>query len=100
MPDFLRALVDLSSPGELIGPIEIEGYCLFQVEQFLPASLEGQVKQELQNQLLRSGWKRKCKAHHQAAGEFMIVNDIAKLGVGCLLCLLSPEQQIEFKKSS
>jgi len=26
-------------------------YCLFQVEQFLPASLEGQVKQELQNQL-------------------------------------------------
>jgi len=36
----------------LIGPIEIEGwYCLFRVEQFLPASLEGQVKQELQNQL-------------------------------------------------
>jgi len=28
MPDFLRALVDLSSPGELIGPIEI-GVVLF-----------------------------------------------------------------------
>lgn len=52
MPDSLRTLVDLSSPGELVGPIELEGlYCLFRVEQFLPASLEGQVKQELQNQL-------------------------------------------------
>ena len=52
MPDSLRTLVDLSSPGELVAPIEIEGlYCLFRVEQFLPASLEGQVKQELQNQL-------------------------------------------------
>jgi len=35
MPDFLRALVDLSSPGELIGPIEIEGwYCLFRLNNF------------------------------------------------------------------
>jgi len=51
MPDFLRALVDLSSPGELIGPIEIEGwYCLFQLNNFssIPG---GQVLQELQNQL-------------------------------------------------
>jgi len=72
----LRALVDLSSPGELIGPIEIEGwYCLFQVEQFLPASLEGQVKQELQNQLFEKWLEENAKAHYQAAGEFMIVND-------------------------
>jgi len=52
MPDALRALIDLASPGEVIGPIEIEQwYCLFRVEQFLPASLEGQLKQELQNQI-------------------------------------------------
>lgn len=52
MPDSLRALIDLSSPGEVIGPIEIEQwYCLFRVEQFLPASLEGQLKQELENQI-------------------------------------------------
>ena len=52
MPDNLRALIDLSSPGEVVGPIEIEqAYCLFRVEQFLPASLEGQLKQDLQNQL-------------------------------------------------
>lgn len=52
MSDALRALIDLASPGEIIGPIEIEQwYCLFRVERFLPASLEGQLKQELQNQI-------------------------------------------------
>lgn len=43
LPDELRALIDLASPGELVGPIKIdEWHCLFRVEQFLPASLEGQ----------------------------------------------------------
>lgn len=52
LPDTLRDLVALASPGELIGPIEIENsYCLFRVEQFLPASLEGQLKLDLVNQL-------------------------------------------------
>lgn len=52
LPDALRALIELASPGEVIGPIEIEQwYCLFRIEQFLPAALEGQVKQELENQL-------------------------------------------------
>ncbi|MBE9051436.1 peptidylprolyl isomerase [Nostocales cyanobacterium LEGE 11386] len=53
MPDKLRAAVDVASPGQLVGPIEIEGrYGLFRVEQFLPASLEDvQLKQVLQNEL-------------------------------------------------
>lgn len=52
LPDSLRSLIDQSSLGELIGPIEIEEwYCLFRVEQFIPATLEGQLKQELQEQL-------------------------------------------------
>ncbi len=52
LPDTIRALVDLANPGELVGPVEVEGqYCLLRVEQFLPASLDSQVKQELQNQL-------------------------------------------------
>ncbi|MDB9341913.1 peptidylprolyl isomerase, partial [Nodularia spumigena CS-589/07] len=53
MPDQLRAVVDIANPGQVIGPIEIEGrYGLFRVEQFLPASLEDmQVKQALQNEL-------------------------------------------------
>lgn len=52
MSDALRALIDLAAPNEVIGPIEIEQcYCLFRVEQFIPAALEGKLKQELQNQL-------------------------------------------------
>lgn len=62
LPDALRALVDLASPGELIGPIKIEGwYCLFRVEQFLPAALEGQVKLELQNQLFEQWLEAKIQ---------------------------------------
>lgn len=52
MPDVVRAAVDAAHPGALVGPIELEGrWYLFQVEQFLPASLTGQLQQELQEQL-------------------------------------------------
>ncbi|MEA5620167.1 peptidylprolyl isomerase [Cronbergia sp. UHCC 0137] len=53
LPDMLRAAVDVASPGQLIGPIEIEGrFGLFRLEHFLPASLEdNQLKQTLQNEL-------------------------------------------------
>ncbi|BAY26183.1 PpiC-type peptidyl-prolyl cis-trans isomerase [Calothrix sp. NIES-2100] len=53
LPDILRSAIDAATPGQLIGPIEIEGrYGLFRVEQFLPASLEDtQLKQALQNEL-------------------------------------------------
>ncbi|NMG06461.1 peptidylprolyl isomerase [Brasilonema sp. UFV-L1] len=53
MPDRLRAVIDIASPQQLVGPIELEGrYGLFRVEQFLPASLEDtQLKQALQNEL-------------------------------------------------
>ncbi|MCX7595072.1 MAG: peptidylprolyl isomerase [Fischerella sp.] len=53
MPDKLRAAVDVASPTQVIGPIELEErYGLFRIEQFLPASLEDtQLKQALQNEL-------------------------------------------------
>ncbi|ABA23823.1 PpiC-type peptidyl-prolyl cis-trans isomerase [Trichormus variabilis ATCC 29413] len=53
MPDKLRAAIDVATPGQLVGPIEIDGrYGLFRVEQFLPASLDDiQLKQALQNEL-------------------------------------------------
>ncbi|MBW4616889.1 MAG: peptidylprolyl isomerase [Desmonostoc vinosum HA7617-LM4] len=53
MPDVLRAAIDMANPGQLVGPIELEGrYGLFRVEQFLWASLEDtQLKQALQNEL-------------------------------------------------
>ncbi len=63
MPDPLRALVDLASPSELIGPIEIEGYYqLLRVEQFLPASLEGRLKEGLQDQLFEQWLQEKVQA--------------------------------------
>ncbi|MUG99215.1 peptidylprolyl isomerase [Scytonema sp. UIC 10036] len=53
MPDILRAAIDIASPGQVVGPIELEQrYGLFRLEQFLPASLEDtQLKQALQNEL-------------------------------------------------
>jgi ATP-binding cassette subfamily B protein len=46
--------------------------------------------------------RENAKAHYQAAGEFMIVNDaLLNLAWDVLpLCLLSPEQQIEFKNQA
>jgi parvulin-like peptidyl-prolyl isomerase len=53
MPDILRAAVDIATPGQLVGPIELDGrFGLFRLEQSLPASLEDtQLKQALQNEL-------------------------------------------------
>ncbi|MGJ5674104.1 MAG: peptidylprolyl isomerase [Nostochopsis sp.] len=53
LPDKLRAAIDVASPMEIVGPIELEErYGLFRVEQILPASLEDtQLKQALQNEL-------------------------------------------------
>ncbi|KAF3888581.1 MULTISPECIES: peptidylprolyl isomerase [Nostocales] len=53
MPDILRAAIDIASPGQVVGPIELEQrYGLFRLEQFLPASLEDtQLQQALQNEL-------------------------------------------------
>jgi parvulin-like peptidyl-prolyl isomerase len=53
LPDILRAAIDAANPGELIGPIDIEGrFSLFRLENILPASLENpQIKQSLQHEL-------------------------------------------------
>lgn len=53
LPDVLRAKVDVSKPGDLIPPLELDGrFGLFRVEQFLTASLDDiQLKQALQNEL-------------------------------------------------
>lgn len=53
LPDLLRASLDAADPGEVVGPLAIDGrWGLFRVEQFLPASLEqNQLKQVLENEL-------------------------------------------------
>lgn len=53
LPDALRAAIDAASPGEVVGPLAIDGrWGLFRVEQVLPASLEqNQLKEALENEL-------------------------------------------------
>lgn len=53
LPDALRAAIDAATPGELIGPVEVEKFwAIFRVEQFLPATLEdNQLRQAMQNEL-------------------------------------------------
>jgi len=53
MPDHIRAAIDSSNPGDLVGPTAIENrWALFRVEQVLPATLDNaQLKQVLQNEL-------------------------------------------------
>jgi len=53
MPDVLRSAVDVANPGDVIGPIELEGrWALFRIEDVLPASLDHpQTRQTLQNEL-------------------------------------------------
>ena len=52
LPEPIREAVATANPGDLLGPIEVEGhYSLLRVEQHLPANLEGQLKQQLKEQL-------------------------------------------------
>ncbi|MDX2213066.1 MAG: peptidylprolyl isomerase [Oculatellaceae cyanobacterium bins.114] len=53
MPDILRSAVDLAKPGDVVGPLGMEGrWGLFRVEEVLSATLDdAQVKQGLQDEL-------------------------------------------------
>jgi parvulin-like peptidyl-prolyl isomerase len=53
MPDLLRAVIDQAQPGDVVGPLGMEGrWGLFRIEEFLPASMEDpQVRQSLQDEL-------------------------------------------------
>jgi parvulin-like peptidyl-prolyl isomerase len=62
IPSQIREYVITAIPGELIGPIEIEGrYVLLRVEQILPASLEGSLKRELQEKLFEQWLSEKAQ---------------------------------------
>ncbi len=52
LPDVVRAEIANANPGELIGPIEVDKlWYLVRVEKFLPASLDEQLKQQLESEL-------------------------------------------------
>lgn len=62
LPEQIREFVATASPGELIGVLEIDGrYALLRVEQFIPASLEGSLKQKLQEQLFEQWLEEKAQ---------------------------------------
>ena len=62
IPEQIRESVATATPGELIGPLEIDGrYALLRVEQFLPAFLEGSLKQQLQEQLFDQWLQEKAQ---------------------------------------
>lgn len=63
MPDALRSAVDLASPGDLLGPLEIQGlWYLVRVEKFLSAALDEQLGQELQDELFEKWLDDKIQA--------------------------------------
>ena len=52
MPDALRSAIDEANPGDLLGPLEIQGlWYLVRLEKFLSAALDEQLGQELQDEL-------------------------------------------------
>jgi parvulin-like peptidyl-prolyl isomerase len=63
LPDVMRAAIDTASPGEVVGPLELDGrWGLFKIEQFIPASLEEiQIKQVLENELFEQWLSEKLQ---------------------------------------
>lgn len=54
MPEAIREATRSAQVGQLIGAIEIEQrYCLLKVEQCLPATLEGSLKREIEEQIFQ-----------------------------------------------
>lgn len=53
LPPDLQEKVNVATPGEVIGPVQVEDkWCLFRVEQLIDVSFEdAKVKQKLQNEL-------------------------------------------------
>lgn len=59
MPEFIREATKNVQPGQIIGPLKIDGrYCLLKVEQLLPASLEGALKRDLETHLFEEWLKQ------------------------------------------
>jgi parvulin-like peptidyl-prolyl isomerase len=64
LPDDIRASVDPpAQPGCLIGPINIEDrWYLFQLEEIIPAALEGEVKEQLKTEIYQQWLAEKIEA--------------------------------------
>ncbi|MBW4603684.1 MAG: peptidylprolyl isomerase [Calothrix sp. FI2-JRJ7] len=62
LPDVIRAEIANANSGELIGPIEVDKlWYLVRVEKFLPASLDEQLKQQLESELFEQWLEEKIQ---------------------------------------
>jgi len=63
MPELMQSATANAVPGQIIGPMQIDDrFCLLKVEQLLPAKLEGQLQQELENQIFEEWLREKVQA--------------------------------------
>jgi parvulin-like peptidyl-prolyl isomerase len=64
MPDILRSAVDLAKPGDVVGPLGLEGrWGLFRIEEVIPASLDNpQTRQNLQDELFEQWLAEKMQS--------------------------------------
>ncbi|MBE9030747.1 peptidyl-prolyl cis-trans isomerase [filamentous cyanobacterium LEGE 11480] len=54
LPESVRPQMQAAQVGDVVGPLTIENrWCIFRVEQLMPAKLEGQLKQTLETQLFQ-----------------------------------------------
>ncbi|MBD2360609.1 peptidylprolyl isomerase [Anabaena minutissima FACHB-250] len=62
LPKDLREVITVSTPGQLCGPLQLgTRWCIFRIERWIPAVLEGNLKKELQEQLFRRWLLEKLK---------------------------------------
>lgn len=62
LPVELQEKVDEVKSGEVVGPLSFgQRWCLFQVERIVPATLDGAMKQEIENELFKQWLAKKVK---------------------------------------
>ncbi|MEB3279120.1 MAG: peptidylprolyl isomerase [Lyngbya sp.] len=63
LPDNLKPIMTGAAPGQIVGPLEIEGrWCIFRVEQIIEVSFDDpKLKQRLQNELFERWINEKLK---------------------------------------
>lgn len=58
LPEPIRLLLKDAQPGDIIGPVEFQNlYSILRLEQRIPATLAGQLKQNLEEQVFEQWWQ-------------------------------------------
>lgn len=63
LPENVRVALRNATVGDVVGPMEMEQrWCLFRVEKFLPAALEGQIQRSLEDRLFQQWLTERAQA--------------------------------------